>query len=412
MTTAWTYVDILDHLGDEEVLHAWLTEWGLDIKTRSPDRSGETVSQNLARQLEAVQNPELRERLIAGLQRSAQLAHPRGRDAMFEAAATRADVFMGLAACKSDLHRSFWLYSRHRGLFDHACAAEYLDANVARAQQHDLGVKVAPCRHAEAVEALCTEIGAFYRQRFSCGERCVAQLFERGPNVFVLTVHVKDLPTMRLEFEGDGMRQRVGHPSIHIVLEYAPRTGVARTFVRGGLKFHQMLVNAFADHLLGCKVDAKRVVQPMLDLSPLRAGFDVPRAIDDGFAALQVKSLSLSHPQGLLKLECSATAKAQRRCVSGLLRQHLQDANPLMQDWIIEAATIALYYPPKPGRSRMRSVCFDVTNKGRLSLHKFEAQLQTQLEGYLVDLGILDADQTLCSGEDEGFAHKPEVSQA
>ena len=37
----------------------------------------------------------------------------------------------------------------------------------------------------------------------------------------------------------------------------------------------------------------------------------------------------------------------------------------------------------------------EITRKGRLNLHKFDAALQSQLEGYLVALGILNKGQTL-----------------
>ncbi|AKJ30649.1 hypothetical protein AAW51_3958 [Caldimonas brevitalea] len=389
----WTYVDVLTQLASEDVLHGWLAEQGLAAELQHLECE-DAIASAVVRAVQALENAQTRERIIAGLQRGAQLAHPLGRDAMFEAAAIHGDVFLALVACKSDLHRSFWLYVCHRAIFDQACAAEYLDANVARAQQHDLGCKVVPRRDAAALQALCAEVGAFYRQQFGCGDRCVAQLFERSNNVFVLTLHVKDLPSLLLEFDGDAVRQRIGHPSIHIVLEYAPRTGATRSLVRGGAKFHQMLVNAFARHLLACEVDAQRVLRPRFDLSPLRDGFRVPRAIEDGFAVVQVKSLSLISPNGTLKLECSATAASGRRCVTELLKDIWCEDHPLTDGWRITAADIALYYPPEPGRSRMRQVCLEITDRGRVNLHKFEASLQRQLESYLIDMGILRPEQT------------------
>ena len=40
-------------------------------------------------------------------------------------------------------------------------------------------------------------------------------------------------------------------------------------------------------------------------------------------------------------------------------------------------------------------VTIEVTSKGRLNLHKFDAKMQAQLEGYLVAVGILQKGQTL-----------------
>ena len=49
---------------------------------------------------------------------------------------------------------------------------------------------------------------------------------------------------------------------------------------------------------------------------------------------------------------------------------------------------------------RPKVVTVEVTRKGRLNLHKFDATLQAQLERYLVSLGILDRGQRLNVGEE------------
>jgi hypothetical protein len=49
---------------------------------------------------------------------------------------------------------------------------------------------------------------------------------------------------------------------------------------------------------------------------------------------------------------------------------------------------------------RPKVVTVEVTRKGRLNLHKFDATLQAQLERYLVSLRILDRGQRLNVGEE------------
>ena len=82
-----------------------------------------------------------------------------------------------------------------------------------------------------------------------------------------ISVHAKDLATARLEFEGTQLQRRVGSPNIHLALEYSPVTGVARTIIRGGFRYHAMLCDAFARHLLGTNTDVQRILAPRLDLS-------------------------------------------------------------------------------------------------------------------------------------------------
>jgi hypothetical protein len=74
---------------------------------------------------------------------------------------------------------------------------------------------------------------------------------------------------------------------------------------------------------------------------------------------------------------------------------------------MVTAAHINLYYPPEPGKVRPKLVTIEVTRKGRLNLHKFDAKLQAQLEGYLVTLGILQRGQTLKAQESNAQELQP-----
>ena len=85
---------------------------------------------------------------------------------------------------------------------------------------------------------------------------------------------------------------------------------------------------------------------------------------------------------------------------------------PLAENWLVTAAHINLYYPPEPGKARAKVVTIEVTRKGRLNLHKFDAALQAQLEGYLVELGILQKGQTLNAQETPPSADATEQQPA
>jgi hypothetical protein len=180
-----------------------------------------------------------------------------------------------------------------------------------------------------------------------------------------------------------------------MVLEYAQATGVARTIIRGGAKYHAMLCEAFARHLLGVDADAQRIQTPRLNLSNLRLGMNIPQAIEDGFVGLQVKSVTVVSGCGRLKLECTASASSDQRCVTDLLANYFNSENPLTRGWLIQAAVLNFYLAPLQGKSRCPVVSVEVTSKGRLNLHKFDEKLRTQLEGYLVQLGILQGQQVL-----------------
>lgn len=337
--------------------------------------------------------------VAAKLRASVELGDAAGKQAMFQVSTGNAAALAGLVACQSDMHRSFWLYAKHPDLFDRAGDVDHFERHGGQAQQHDLGVCRRPNTSEPAMTGLRQAVSSFYQREMQCGDRSKAYVMERSPGVFLLSVHVKDLAMLQLEFEGDDLKRRVGNPNIHSVLEYSMATGVTRTLVRGGVKYHQMLLDAFAEHLLGVKVDAQRIKPPTLDLSVLSLGFNVPAAKADGFDVLQVKSISVLSPSSALKLDCTAMASSDQRCVTDLLQDEFPNENPLSRGWLVTAAHINLYYPPEPGKMRPKVVTIEVTRKGRLNLHKFDAEMQAQLESYLVTLGILQPGQTLSAHE-------------
>jgi hypothetical protein len=388
-----TWIEWLHELPVDAVLREFLTAQGLAMPadfawTDTPEATRAVIAA-LARDADG----SARDRVSARLRAATQLADSAGTQAMFEVATGDAAILAGLATCKSDAHRSLWLYVKHPTLFDRAGDVDHFERQSASAQQHDLGVRQVPDTSQAALAALRAEVSAFYQREMQCGDRCKAYIVERSPGVFLLSVHVKDLPMVRLEFEGDELTRHVGNPNIHSVVEYSATTGVSRSLAKGGAKYHQALLKAFAEHLLHVTVEAQRLMPPTLDLSALRTGFDVPQAQADGFNVLQVKSITLLSPDTQLKLDCTAMASSEQRCVTDLLAEKLPV--PLTDRWLISAAQINLYYPPVPGKVRPKVVAVEVTRKGRLNLHKFDATLQAQLERYLVSLGILDRGQRL-----------------
>lgn len=403
-----TYADALLNLPVDATLRTYLQNQGM-VFTPDFDWTDDPATSN--RLIEAIQTyPDIgvRDKVVAGLHVSTQLAHPRGKQAMFQATSANGAALVSLIGCQSDIHRAFWLFVHHMDLFEQAAEMEYVDSHTQHAQQHDLGIKVTVRRDPASMAAFGDAIKGFYQKELGCGEVCVAHLLDRTQGTQLVTVHAKDLAMMRLEFDGTTLQRRVGSPNIHMTLEYSDATGVVRTLIRGGAKYHEMLAHAFALHLLGVDVAAQRIKPPTLDLSTLKLGFQVPQAAADGFVSLQVKSITLMSPDTHLKAEFTAMASSQHECVTELIAEKFEHDNPLARHWLVTAATINLYYAPPPGKQRSPVVTVEVTRRGRLNLHKFDEKLRAQLEGYLVQIGILQEKQTL-SAQADMAGERPEL---
>ncbi len=395
MSRAQTYADILLNLPVDDTLKTFMERHALPLPEGWSWNDSVQTSKGLIGLIQSHPVAAMRDRIVAGLHASTLLAHPLGKQAMFQAAHDRPSELMGLIGCKSDLQRALWLYVHHPALFEAAAEIEYLDHHGQQAQQHDLGIKRAIQRDEASIAAFSDAIKGFYQRELGCGEVCVVNVLERARGTQLISIHAKDLATAKLEFEGSQLQRRVGSPNIHMVLEYAQATGVARTIIRGGAKYHAMLCEAFARHLLGVDADAQRIQTPRLNLTSLRMGMNIPQAIEDGFVGLQVKSVTVVSGCGRLKMECTASASSDQRCVTDLLASYFNSENPLTRGWMIQAAVLNFYLAPMQGKSRCPVVSVEVTSKGRLNLHKFDEKLRTQLEGYLVQLGILQGQQVL-----------------
>ncbi len=395
MSRAQTYADILLNLPVDDTLKTFMERHALPLPEGWSWNDSVQTSKGLIGLIQSHPVAAMRDCIVAGLHASTLLAHPLGKQAMFQAAHDRPSELMGLIGCKSDLQRALWLYVHHPALFEAAAEIEYLDHHGQQAQQHDLGIKRAIQRDEASIAAFSDAIKGFYQRELGCGEVCVVNVLERARGTQLISIHAKDLATAKLEFEGSQLQRRVGSPNIHMVLEYAQATGVARTIIRGGAKYHAMLCEAFARHLLGVDADAQRIQTPRLNLTSLRMGMNIPQAIEDGFVGLQVKSVTVVSGCGRLKMECTASASSDQRCVTDLLASYFNSENPLTRGWMIQAAVLNFYLAPMQGKSRCPVVSVEVTSKGRLNLHKFDEKLRTQLEGYLVQLGILQGQQVL-----------------
>ncbi len=395
MSRTQTYADTLLSLPVDDTLKTFLERHNLPLPEGWVWHDSVQASKSLVGLIQMHPNVAMRDRIVAGLHASTLLAHPLGKQAMFQAAHDRPTELMGLIACKNDLHRAFWLYVHHPALFEAAAEIEYLDHHGQQAQQHDLGLKGIIKRDEVSIAAFGNAIKGFYQRELGCGEVCVVNVLDRARGTQLVSIHAKDLATAKLEFEGSQLQRRVGSPNIHMVLEYAQATGVARTIIRGGAKYHAMLCEAFAKYLLGVDVDAQRIQTPRLNLSTLRLGLNIPQAIDDGFVGLQVKSVTVVSGCGQLKMECTASATSEPRCVTDLLADYFGSENPLTRGWLIQAAVLNFYLAPMQGKSRCPVVSVEITSKGRLNLHKFDEKLRSQLEGYLIQLGILKGQQVL-----------------
>jgi hypothetical protein len=129
-----TYADIVLCLPVDETFKAFMIRHDLPLPEGWSWHDNTHTSHKLIKLIQGHPNTVKRDRIIAGLHASSTLAHPLGKQAMFQATHAKPNELVGLIACENDLHRSFWLYVNHPDLFEAAAEIEYLDQHSQQAQ--------------------------------------------------------------------------------------------------------------------------------------------------------------------------------------------------------------------------------------------------------------------------------------
>ncbi|MGH8758378.1 MAG: hypothetical protein ACREVW_02515 [Burkholderiales bacterium] len=207
-----TFVDVLLELPVDATLRDFLTSHGLPLPDGFAWDDTPETSQFLVEAVKVWPDTAARDRMTANLMASVQFGDAAGKQAMFEAVVADGAALAGLTLCCSDIHRSFWLYVHHPALFGRAYDFSFWEHHGPQTQQYDLGLKRQPSTADNALVALRHAISTFYKRELRCGDGSEAYLVERSPGVFLLSVHIKDMAMLRLEFEGSTLKRRDRHP--------------------------------------------------------------------------------------------------------------------------------------------------------------------------------------------------------
>ena len=396
-----TWADVLLDLPVDGVLRQFFEQEGLSVPSTFQWVDTTVASRKLMQLVLDDKDSALRDRVTTKLAACSRLDHLKGRQAMFEVATSLPHVRSSLAHLRSDLQRALWLSMDQPVLYEQANELCHFDMFEDLGQQFDLGIKAVPDTADHAVQALESELSDFYLRKRNAGQACVSFIHERENGVYFLGLRLKDLSSLRLEFEDGHCIRRESNPCISLSLEYSSHTGVARTLVQDGVEFHQALLKAFVKHHLKVSDPMDWLPPPTLDLSKLMLGFVVPKAVADGFNMMRVRTLTLISPDHQLRVDCCALENDGETCVTSLLNDKMPEV--VEQGWMISAAQIDFYRPPIIGRIGEQIVTVVLTRRGRLNLPRFDRVLQTQLEGYLLAAGVMHPNQTLSVIEGSGM---------
>jgi len=410
MNRPWTHEDVLERLSGEAFFAAWPVTQGMKSGVRwergakrdeTDGASVGTFDKPTPAELtddEWINHEHTDDALKAELADSAALAHEPGRHAMLDAAAGRPDVLAALRRCATDLHRSVWLYIHHRELFERAWMLDLMQAQGYSAMQYRVGAG-RPCLDDAALHALAQDASALFRRLYGRAERCVVRkcvqapvrsfaLFE--PALRLIIDLADDLPPWaRPGRAPSGAQLRYGAPRIEVVLDFAPATGVLRVVLPGKPQCHLEIARAFERLLLRRNPRCMPALAE-LNLQVLLQRLEAPDIVRDGFVDARLVSIELSRGNDATTiLHRPPTGRAWTESAREAIVRDL-GVDPIRSFWQVSAVTLALQLPDGHG-----AIDVDLRRNGRSNLYRFAVDVQARIEGYLIDLGVMDPHQAL-----------------
>lgn len=343
-------------------------------------------------------DPEWRSALISDLQEASDLADEPGYRAILNACPNDFSLVPVLKDMDTFEQRALWVYWKHPDIFDKAQELRFFDDNATKQETKRTKLNVAePMSLADPdIEALANSVAAFYRKHEGSGAHCEIETVHRHvEGSMQLTLYIQGLANHRPEFEKGKVQRRRRHPAMELALVYNDETSVVETAVRGGKKYHEMLLGNFIQHLLKSEVKPEALLPQTFKLGNLRYGIIISDGAKYGIQQVRLKKLvlvALDGSGGTQTIEASAkdiTQSAER-----LAARWFRERDPLKGHFAIVQATIAIHFiPPAQGRKR-RPLYIEFRRNGTIKWDKINERERAMVESFLVEWGLVDAPAT------------------
>jgi hypothetical protein len=310
--------------------------------------------------------------ILGELVRVHPMATERGRIALLNAAAHRADVVGKFGELENEEERALWMLWEHGEIFREGEELRFFDyyseGNRGRHYKTTAGLTVS---QVEAdVGAFKAEICQFHRRRDGSGISCEVEFAERHQDKSIqVAVYIQGLPNNGTEFVNGKFTRRISNPALEAAIVYDASNGHTSTVTRGGKEVHEALRESFARKLLK--------IEPKFDLIRKRSflldSLKTPQALAPdpalGVKAVRVRRLKLAPPSagsGLMTIE--APGGAPGTSVYDLGNSWFSERSRVYSKFTVVHATISMHFNPPPGAKRARTLNIELTRPNSSNL--------------------------------------------
>jgi hypothetical protein len=175
---------------------------------------------------------QIGEAILGDLVRIHPMASERGRNALLNSAAHRADIVTKFGELENDEERALWLLMAHADIFREGEELRFFDyySEGSRGRHYRTIANLTVSRAEIDVGAFKEEVCQFHRRRDGSGISCEIEFAERHQDKSIqVAVYVQGLPNNSTEFVKGKFVRRVSNPALEATIVYDASNGHTST---------------------------------------------------------------------------------------------------------------------------------------------------------------------------------------
>ncbi len=276
------------------------------------------------------------------------------------------DIATELEAWEGLLNKAFWVFLRHRDIFDIAAIldrADHLNSRYWR-KRKDFPKKE-PDLSGEAKKELGDALRAYYRERQGRGKWCEVEHYLRGDRYHYFFAYPKDYTDTFIGYDDRGhFERRRQSPAFEVVFVYEPVDGTLDLYAQGDKNLKQDLQKLFGRAILHEEIGEETKNSVAYELNGLKdRNFAFPTDPVDGVLGVRVRELRLSVVGNERKrITFTVPPKGAQTDVHDLMAQALHQERLPLSMVNITSAVIQMRFSNTSGNGRAeKTVSFRVS---------------------------------------------------
>jgi hypothetical protein len=319
-------------------------------------------------------------------------ATERGRNALLNAAAdeTFTEQFGRLG---NDWDRALWALMKNEPLFQVGEELHFFDhyAEGSFGQHYRTSPNHLVSQDEDDTSRFRDEVCDFYRHRDGSGISCYVEFTRRTKERAVqITLFVQGLPNNSTEFVDGRFRRTISHPAIEAAIVYESETGNVTTVAKGGKPVHEVLREAFAEHLLKADSEYEPVTERRFRLDRLKSNQVLPADPELGIRSVRIRKLKLMAADlgGHLTVEARGPDSSFGVCDLG--NRWFVEKSDVFGKFQVVRATIALHFEKRPHERRSKAINLELSAPNGSNLKSLKEADRKIAEGHIEKWNLIE----------------------